>query len=125
MENKEIVKKANELLEFFTAIDVHNVNHKPHAFMIGPRHVAHVADHNGGMLGEKTMEEVPCAHPGCQVSYDQHVSDKVLFLELKQNITEEQAPKDLGKLREMLDANGIVGISLVETEEKYRVESKE
>lgn len=125
MEKEEIEKQVSEILQkenLFIGKGIENVNHKPHPFTIGPKHVAHAADHCGGMLGDETIKAIPCAAPGCRLSYEHHTSDKVLFLSLVGNTTKELAQIELKKLVELMEANKIDGICMVETPEKFRIE---
>ena len=111
--------------DLFKLHDIVTVNHQPHPYMIGPNHVKHAADKCGGMLGEETMREVPCAVPGCGLSYEDHTSETVLFVQLKRNMTPDEAQSFLGKLENNLKSDKIDGIALVETPEKFRVDTIE
>jgi hypothetical protein len=79
----------------FKLHDITQINHKPHTFMVGPRHVAHASDHCGGKLGEETMKAVTCAHPGCGMPYEAHTSDRVMALKLVTNASNEEAQQAL------------------------------
>ena len=129
MKNEEVIKRAKELLEegnIFEVLEIRGANHKPHQFMVGPKHVAHAYDHYSGLLGEETLKEVNCAYPGCRLSYDEHTYDKVMFLQLKRNMTNQEASDEVKKIIPLLEGNGIVGVSFVETKEKFRIsEEKE
>jgi hypothetical protein len=69
----------------FALASVDHINHKPHPYTIGPRHVAHASDHHMGMLGTDAIESgerrgIHCAHRGCRLSYSEHTSDLVCFV---------------------------------------------
>jgi hypothetical protein len=58
----------------FEVIDTIGV---PHPYTIGPKHVAHAADHHGGILGQHAIETgerngIRCQHRGCTLSYAEH-----------------------------------------------------
>lgn len=124
MTNEEKTKKVKELLanqDIFAVKDVTDVNHDPHPFTIGPKHVAHAADNHGGRLGDATLEAVSCAVSGCNLSYTEHKSDKVCFLQLQRNATNDEANTILKELVDELGEDFVDGFAFVETEEKYRV----
>jgi hypothetical protein len=69
----------------FAVTDITNINHKPHPYMIGPRHVGHASDNFGGRLSADAIEDgekkgIHCAHRGCTVSYHNHTSDRVAVI---------------------------------------------
>jgi len=117
----KIVEQITEKLTLFSVKSIDNVNHRPHPFMIGPRHIKHASDKYNGMLGDETLKEIPCDMNGCNLSHDQHTSDKVLFLQLTKSISNKEAQKELGGITNILEENKIDGISLVETKEKFRI----
>lgn len=54
--------------------DITNVNFKPHPFVIGPQHFPK----DGGIFIRP--EQAPCAMRGCNLSYAEHKSDRVLVV---------------------------------------------
>ena len=125
MSDKELKEKYEKIFkddEVFSFKDLMNVNQQPHTFMIGPKHVTHAADNHGGMLGKETTNKIPCAMKGCDLMYDDHTKgDKVLFLQLKRDATNDEANEIIQPLAEGLKADGIDGLTFIETEEKYRI----
>jgi len=120
----EVEKEIEGVLSpggIFTVKSITNVNHKPHPYMVGPQHIKHASDKHMGRLGEETMRAVRCAHPNCHVEYDDHKSDKVLFVQLKRNASNDEASDELKKLLEIFQNNGIDGVAFVETPEGYRI----
>lgn len=125
--SEDIAKKYEKALAeggVFAVKSVDNVNHRPHPYVIGPNHI----NRNRGIyLGSDQIREMEkehgpmCCHPGCKRTYDEHESDKVLFLQLKRDATGDEANAELVKIREMMEADGIAGVCMVETDEKYRV----
>lgn len=97
------------------------VNHKPHPYMIGPSHVAYASDYNGGIINESVINDVKCAYPGCNLLYDHHTYDRVMFLELKRDCTSKEINDVLLELKEKMVEDDIDGICFVETKEKFRI----
>lgn len=111
---------------FFTVEGIHNVNHKPHPFMIGSKHITFAADRYSGMLGDACIADKnfpTCSQPGCNLCYEEHHSDRVLMLSLLQNLETTQARELLKEVVELecFTAEKIDGITFVETPEKYRI----
>jgi hypothetical protein len=120
------VKYQAKDLTPFKVLEVREVNFKPHPFCIGTAHVAYAADHCGGMLGREVMEKIPCkmgeGHGKvCNLPADQHSFDVVLLLQLIRNSTNDECSKVLKPLAPEMEADGIDGLTLVETPEKFRV----
>ena len=120
--NEDLTKKYGGLIgDPFTVHGVQHCNHKPHPFMIGPRHVAYAADHCGGMLGKEVMEKIGCAMtdykhgPRCDLPLSQHTSDHVLFLKLTRNCTNAEAAQALCAIKETMIADGLDGVAFIET----------
>jgi len=114
----------------FTVLRITTVNHKPHPFMIGPRHVVYASKHCGGMLDEHALRQHPCVMPVsqrprrlCGLPYDEHHYDKVGFLKLRQDLRPSQVRRALLRLAEKNIACGdrIDGFTFVETEDKFRI----
>ena len=122
MENKKIKEIVSGLLpDTLICYDVTNVNHKPHPYMVGSKHVTHASKYYGGMLGEATLKAVKCAYPNCNFSYEEHTSDKVIFLQLKDNVTKELIQTVFDKIIETLPKKSFDGFSFIESKEKYRI----
>lgn len=124
MNRDELEKKAKVFFEdcdIFTMLSVEHVNHDPHPYVIGPKHIAHASDKHCGMLGEETLKAIPCAHPRCQVPYDQHTSDTVMFLQLKREATNNEVAAKLKELVTVVDEKSFDGVSFVDTKEKFRI----
>lgn len=109
----------------FTSIN--RANYDPHPFTVGPRHIAYAADHNGGILDESVMRRVPCAANigsfRCNVSYDDHRSDKIGFIKLTRHCTVDEMRKWLSskKITKFMEDNHLDGVAFVETPEKFRM----
>jgi len=66
------------------------VKGKPgHPYTIGPKHVS-AAQSNGGYIDESVCRAVQCAHTDhygkCDATYEEHTSDKVVFVYLRENV---------------------------------------
>lgn len=126
----KLEEKLQELLgEDMVVKSITSVNHDPHPFTIGGSLVTHAANFFSNMLGEAAIRDyekkhggVSCAHPGCNISYTEHHSEKALFLQLKRNFTNKEATKLFVGIKPILIAEKIAGITFVETPEKYRIE---
>lgn len=115
-------QQLQELLKpEFKVLSIDNANFKPHQFMIGPKHVTHASDNCGGMLGEATLEAIPCAYPGCKLFYKDHTSDRIAFLQLTQNLSNEKAKKILIRTLPFMREHKVDGFTFVETPEKFRI----
>jgi hypothetical protein len=107
--------------EEFTLREFTSVNHRPHPFMIGTRHVTIASDKFGGMLGIEAIEYaeklgVYCATPGCLLSYSQHTCDKVLAINIKGKPDLNSVPglrEYLFSIKETLEQNKIDGVVFV------------
>jgi hypothetical protein len=88
---EQIKAKIEGLFEFKS---ITNVNHNPHPFMIGSKHIEFCSENYGGMLGDSCIQDTrfpTCSHPGCNLGYESHTSDKVLFLSLLKDLAEDTA----------------------------------
>jgi len=124
MENKkkeELIREALKEQNVFTLKSVDNVNHQPHPYMIGPRHIEHASDNHSGMLGEETCKAIRCATPGCNVAYEEHTSDNVCFLQLLRDANHDEVSKVLQDLVADLPKNIVDGFAFVETKQEYRI----
>lgn len=104
----------------FITRGIHHVNHKPHPFVIGPRHLAN----SDSMYLDP--DSAPCAYAEkgmmrntCQLSYKEHTASKVLFLECSKDVLEEEATKLIKRLP--LQDDGIDGIAFVESTHGYKI----
>ena len=121
MNNDELTTKYKALLgDPFEVLKVEHCNHKPHPFMIGSAHVAHAADHHGGMLGEATLSAIGCywkddTYGRCGLPYHQHTSDRVLFVKVIRNCANKDAADALFAIKEMMVTDRIDGVAFVES----------
>lgn len=115
-EEKEIkLKEALKLQDVFKSRGIQYVNHKPHIYMIGTKHVAHASDNHGGMLGDETLESIPCAQPECGLFYKDHTSDQVAFLQSIKNSTNDEASIALKAIVKELGEKFVDGFAFVES----------
>ena len=130
MEKEEqLIAQLQELIgDGFKALSINDVNCKPHPYIIGPKHVSWASDKWGGMITETSIldgeeHSVHCAHPGCTIGYKEHTCDKVLFVQLTRNMTNDEANIAFKKAISLMQEHKIVGLSFVETDEKFRVKA--
>jgi len=115
--DKELEQKYRGLVREPLAVHgILRVNHKPHPYMVGTRHVAYAANHCGGMLGREVCEKIPCAQPGCGASYDNHVSDHVLFVKAMRDCANKEVAAALFAIKEDMIADGLDGVAFVKSE---------
>jgi len=123
----EIKEQLIELLSpEFIVKDIDRINYKPHPFTIGGKHVTYAADNFGGILGEEAIlsaekKGIYCAHPHCKLPYKEHTLDKVCFLQLTRNLSQQEAQEKLKSVIEILKENKIDGFTFVDTPEKFRI----
>lgn len=104
----------------FKASGIHEENHRPHTFTVGPKHIEYAKEHNEGILSEEICEKLGCAHNKCKLPYSEHESDKTLFLQLKKDVEQENANLELLKIKQALHDNKIKAVAFADTEEKFR-----
>lgn len=129
MEEKELIVAIGKLLNpYFEVRSINHANYKPHPFVIGPRLIVWVSDNWSGMLSEDAIRDYEkkkgssCSiRGGCNVPYDEHTSDKVLFLSLSKNLSHAIASKRLKSITDLMTEHKIDGISFVETDQRYRI----
>lgn len=122
-EDEEKLSEALSRKGLFTLLSITPVNHKPHPFVIGGRHVSFAANNFGGGLGVEAIEAaerkgIYCAHPNCRLPYKEHTYDTVAFIKLTRHATNAEATEALK------DVDGVVeisGFSFVETPEQFRI----
>jgi len=121
--NTEALTKKYEAKDLspFKVLRVQSVNFSPHPFTIGSRHVEYASDHCGGRLGNDVIEKFPCAATGCKLLAKEHTFDVVLMLQLTRNATNAECVAVLKPIGKEMEEDGIDGLTMVETPEKYRV----
>lgn len=119
---------------------VHDVNHKPHPYCITPKHLStdsmyltadvirEAEKKHGAHCGMyvsangKYANHYVDGYSPCRIPYDDHTSDCVAFLQLTRNCKNTEASEVLKSIVDRIDKNLIDGFTLVETDEKFRVE---
>ena len=137
---EKIKSEIQEKLTLFTVLSIDNVNDKPHPYCITDKHITGkycslgkdtiIALEKAGTAScgmyvspseDKYINEYKQGWKKCQVPFEEHTSDKVVFLQLKQNCTNDEASAELKEITSILEKNEIDGVSMVETPEKFRV----
>jgi hypothetical protein len=123
MEDKKLEEEIQKLVDgYFTVKSIMNINHDPHPFMLGPKHIRFASNKYMGMLGDACINDKDfpvCAHSGCSLRYQDHKSDRVLALSLVKDLTNAEANNILKTIP--LIKNKIDGIIFVDTPEKFRI----
>lgn len=99
---------------------INEVNHQPHQFTIGPKHLKHSAVNDAGAMSEETLEAIPCDAKDCGLLYSEHTAEKVVFLQLTRDTSQIEANDELIKIKSTLKVLGIDGVAFVESEEGYQ-----
>jgi len=97
-------------------LSIEHVNHRPHPYTVGNKHISYAHDNCGGLLGDEVLKAVPCAHRGCTLSYEEHLSDFVMFLSLTKDMTHEEISNSLKDIADESEADGVDGFAFVESE---------
>ena len=124
-DSKKLIKKYRQIIESEPKIlildDIISINHKPHPYTVGPEHIKYASDHHNGMLGNATLEAVPCAFSGCNLPYDQHTHNTVAVLKLAQD-SDNETIRDILKnaVEAGMENDGIDGFVFVESEFKIK-----
>jgi hypothetical protein len=94
----------------------------PHPYCIGPKHVAHAADHFGGMLGKEAIRDAEKHGARCDIckgklSYDAH--ETALLIACKAELKDESGTANpelhafLLKCKPMCEADKYAGFAFV------------
>ena len=117
--SEKLRAKYQAILDPAGILKVHDVttcNHNPHPFMLGPKHIGFCSDNYGGKLGDSCTNDPrfpTCSSRGCQLSYQQHTSDHVCFLQAKKNCTLKEVEVELLLLKDHCEADGVDGFGFI------------
>jgi len=123
MNKEELLTLFSEILAEDDIIKTGGIkedNHSPHQFTVGSKHIREADKTNEGVLSEEICQKFKCAHKGCYLKYDEHKCDMELVLQLKQDITQEQAGEQLLKLQKAILEQGIKSVAFAEGEDGYK-----
>lgn len=127
---RRFTEKGGPLHGLFTVDAVHSCNFKVdglqgHPFTIGPEHVTHASDHCEGILGQETIDVIPCAHEDHPPRYGHirptkcgrpahtHTHDIVLFVKLVRNLGNKEAADALFAIKPDMIADGVAGVGFL------------
>lgn len=99
---------------------IHEEDHKPHPFTVGPKHIEEANEKNEGVITEEICEMFPCEHQDCSLSYTDHTSTKTLVLQLKRDVLHSEAHAELAKIKPALMKHDVVRVAFADTEEHYK-----
>jgi len=130
---KEIMRQIGSILDedkLLTAINIDQINHKPHKYVVGPKHKDLNNKYlNGGSIVDKIpqLEEwgAHCYYKGCKLSHKEHTSETVLFVSLNRDMRSKEAAKSLVKIKSLLEEENINGISFLGESNGYKFIDKE
>lgn len=119
------VKESIEHCDFIKLLEIQEVNHKPHPYIIGPKHVTYASDHCCGRLGEDVMNALPSCKPkgyyGPDVYLKDITFDRVCFMQLTRSVPRKEFLEGMQPAMDEWEKAGIDGMVFVETDEGYRV----
>ncbi len=98
--------------EHFKVLSVNYANHKPHPFLITPQHFDN---------GVVNPDKAPCGIRDCILSYSEHKSDKVVFLQCKHDVAKSEAEACLLALKPFLKEHSCAGVAFVEHPEGWKI----
>jgi hypothetical protein len=126
-EKENVINKALEFQDLFTLLKVDNVNHSPHPFCLGSEHIEkyHVNTSKGCAMRVSPNGQWSTSYKKgyvkCGLSYEEHTSDCVGFLQLKRNGTNDEADIILKALVNEIGETFVDGFGLIDTIEKFRI----
>lgn len=95
---QELLPEVSETVEVERA---ERVNFNPHPFVIGPKHFPE----DGGMYIDPY--KAPCAMKGCNLSYEEHTSERALFVRPKVDPATGAFKDALKKILAVLEENSV------------------
>ena len=115
--NEELESIIKPLLEG-SCLKLHSVTHvnyKPHPYMIG---TPHLTKSSGIYLNIEEAESkgAKCAHKNCNLSYKEHTSDRIGFVQTIKNCTNEDVQKALLPIVEEIGEKILDGLAFIESE---------
>lgn len=99
---------------------IHEENHKPHPFMVSPKHIREANEKNEGIITEEICEKYPCGKKNCKIPYSKHTSEKTLVLQLKRDVKTSEAHEELIKIKPALTKYDVLRVGFADTEEGYK-----
>jgi hypothetical protein len=114
----DLLKEANVI----GIIGIVEENHDPHPFHIDEDHKAYARDTNEGELDETILEMFPCSLKDCKLNYTEHKAERKLMLELKKDLTQQEAQDEVLKMQPLFKKHRVFRIAFVEGEgdKKYK-----
>lgn len=117
---EEQVTQFNSMLDAgIVQVDsITSINHRPHPYTIGPKHLSR----NSSMyLGDSQIQEMErkhgpmCAAGNCRLRYEEHKFDMAAILVLKRDVSQEEIRAELLKINGEVAKAGIDGYVFLET----------
>jgi hypothetical protein len=95
-------------------------NHKPHQFRVGAKHQLAAAEENEGVLTEEICQRIPCEHLYCNLSYEEHTSDKTLVLQLTRDAEQTDVMNELVKIKPLINEHNIKAVKFADSIEGFK-----
>lgn len=95
-------------------------NYRPHPFTVGAKHQLAAEKENKGVMTEEILQRIPCEHLYCDLSYEEHTSEKTLILQLTRDATEHEVNEELLKIKPSMKEHGVISLAFADTEEKFK-----
>jgi hypothetical protein len=123
------MNKENLLILFSDILKEKNVmkargfderNYKPHQFTVGAKHQIAAEKENEGILTEEILQKIPCEHLYCNLSYEEHDSEKILVLQLTRDAITTEVNEELVKIKPIMEKYNVKTAAFADTVEKYK-----
>jgi len=104
------------LVPLFEVVDVQSCNFKPHPFTIGPQHLKN----STSIYLDPNC--APCAHrergtrARCELKYEEHTCDRVVFLKCLKNMTNADAASKLAGVKKQMEKDKLDGFAFIKSE---------
>lgn len=94
--------------------------HTPHQFRVGAKHQLAAEKENEGIMTEEICQRIPCEHLHCNLSYEEHTSDKTMVLQLTRDATPKEVNEELVKIKSAMQEHNVKSAAFADTEEKFK-----
>jgi hypothetical protein len=115
---EELIASINSLIkerniENFSALDIREINIKPHTPVIGTKTMQY-ADHNSGIIDD----DAPCCYENCNLKIKEHHGDTVMFFNLSGTVNKGKVGLLINEIYSELEKHKIDGVTFVQKNEE-------